>query len=167
MKSIVVAFDTNRAIGRENDLPWAGEMPDDMRRFAALTRGKTVIMGRTTFESLPSKMRPLPHRQNIVLSMGMVAREGFQVAHSLEKAYGLADYDVHVIGGGQIYNLALPSVNQVFATEIQTEVEGADTFFPQLSENVWHEVERENFQADARNTYGYSFVTYLRNHPIR
>lgn len=166
MKNIVVAFDENRVIGKDNDLPWAGVLKDDMVRFRQLTRGNTVIMGRKTFDSLPERMRPLPDRQNVVISLGLVAYTGVQIAHSLEEAYDLSYHDeVNVIGGGQIYELALPTVDRIYATEIETKVEDGDTFFPELDMNDWTEVERERFSANDRNKFGFSFVTYLRNHP--
>jgi len=166
MKSIVVAYDKNRIIGRNGELPWAGSLPADMKHFREVTEGGTVIMGRKTYDSLPDRMRPLPNRQNIVLSMGQVAGEGFQVAQSLEDAYSLANSDViSIIGGGQIYELAFPTVDQILATEIDTNVNDGDVRFPHLSLE-WHESERQDFESDDRNKYGYSFVTYLRNHPI-
>jgi len=168
MKSIVVAFDKNHAIGKDGDLPWAGEMPADMKRFRDLTMGDAVIMGRTTFESLPDSYRPLPGRQNIVLSLGRLASgEGFQVAHSLEEAYSIAESDnVHVIGGGKVYEQALDTVDAIYATEINTAIDGADTYFPFLLSNEWTRTVELTAGANERNKYGYAFVTYLRNHPI-
>lgn len=167
MKNIVVAYDKAGVIGRNGELPWAGKLPADMKRFRDLTMGESIIMGRKTFESLPERFRPLPGRQNIVLSLGEVAGTGFQIARSLEEAYALAEHDeVHIIGGGQIYTAALPTVDRIFATEIDTTVEGGDTYFPTMHSNEWHETAREDFSADEKNGFGYSFVTYLRNHPI-
>ena len=167
MKNIVVAYDKGYVIGENGALPWAGHLPADMKRFREITTGDSVIMGRKTFESLPDSFRPLPGRQNIILSLGEVAGTGFQVAHSLDKAYALAEHEeVHVIGGGQIYKAAFDTIDRVYATEIDTVVEGADTYFPAMHSNEWHETEREAFPANERNMYGYSFVTYLRNNPI-
>ena len=167
MKNIVVAYDKAGVIGRDGELPWTGKLPADMKRFRDLTMGESIIMGRKTFESLPDHFRPLPGRQNIVLSLGEVAGTGFQIARSLEEAYELAEYEeVHVIGGGQIYTAALASVDRIYATEIDTLVEGGDTHFPPVHSNEWHETARESFEADDKNKCGYSFVTYLRNHPI-
>jgi len=167
MKNIVVAYDKSGVIGRNGELPWAGHLPADMKRFRDLTMGESIIMGRKTFESLPERFRPLPGRQNIVLSLGEVAGTGFQIARSLEEAYALAEHEeVHVIGGGQIYAAAIPSADRIFATEIDTDVENGDTYFPTMHVNEWHETEREDFKANEKNTFNYSFVTYLRNHPI-
>jgi len=166
MKNIVVAFDREHAIGRDNTLPWAGKLPADMRRFRELTTGDTVIMGRKTFESLPPSYRPLPDRQNIVLSLGEVAGTGFQVARSLAEAYALAEHDeVHVIGGSQIYELALPTADCVYATEIDTVIEDADAYLRGFNNDEWTETLRADYPIDDRNAYGYSFITYLRNHP--
>jgi dihydrofolate reductase len=166
MKSIVVAYDENHVIGRGGELPWAGQLKDDMARFRSLTIGQTVIMGRKTYDSLPERMRPLPRRQSIVVSLGLTASNGFQIARSMDEAYDLATHAINIIGGGQIYDLSLADVDQVHATEIATKVEGGDAFFPVMHSNEWHEIERQDFAADERNKYGYSFVTYLRNHPI-
>jgi dihydrofolate reductase len=166
MKNIVVAFDENRVIGKDNDLPWVGALKDDMVRFRRLTRGGTVIMGRKTFDSLPERMRPLPERQNIVISLGLTACTGVQIARSLEEAYRLSYHDeINVIGGGQIYELALPTADRIYATEIETKTEGGDALFPEIDMNEWTEVEREQFSADDRNKFSFSFVTYLRNRP--
>jgi dihydrofolate reductase len=167
MKNSIVGYDRGHAIGKNGGLPWAGQLPADMKRFRDLTMGDTVIMGRKTFESLPERFRPLPGRQNIVMSMGEVAGTGFQIARSLDEAYALAEHEeVHIIGGGQLYHAAINTVDRIYATEIHTIVEGADTFFPTIHVNEWHETERQDFKADERNKFAYSFRTYLRNHPI-
>ena len=132
MSSIVVDYDVNRVIGAEGKLPWAGQVPADMLHFKALTEGATVIMGRKTFESLPERFRPLPNRQNIVISLSQKAIEGVQIASSIGDAYSQADYEPFVIGGEQIYNLALPTVDRVFATEIFARAVKGDAFFPYI-----------------------------------
>lgn len=120
----------DRAIGAGGKLPWEGLLPADMQHFGAVTRNKSVIMGRKTFESLPEQFRPLPNRQNIVLSMSDMAIRNVHVVHSLEEAYETARYEPMVIGGGEIYKQALPTVDKVIATEIIVKTPGADTFFP-------------------------------------
>jgi len=166
MKNIVVAFDRDHAIGRNGELPWAGQLPADMRRFREITMGDTVIMGRKTFESLPDNYRPLPGRQNIVLSLGEVAGTGFQIARSLEEAYSLAtEEEIHVIGGGQVYEAALLTVDRIYATAIDTHIEGADAYFPSINNDQWDIIDERAFEADEKNAFGYSFITYLRNHP--
>jgi dihydrofolate reductase len=165
MKNIVVAYDKNHAIGKNGELPWVGKIPADMKRFRDLTLGHSVIMGRKTFESLPESYRPLPGRQNIVLSLGKVAGEGFQVATSLDEAYALAEHEeVNVIGGGQIYDLAIDSVDRIYATQINTVVEDPDTYFPFILDNEWTQAEFVSLPPDGKNAYKHSFITYLRNH---
>jgi len=168
MKIMIAAYDKNYAIGKNGELVFPKRLPHDMKHFRDLTMGNTVIMGRKTYESLPERHQPrLDGRQNIIMTMGQFAAKGAQTAHSLEAAYALADReDIYVIGGGQIYNLAMDSVDKIEATEVDTWVEGADTHFPAIDPAIWHEVAREKFMADEKNPYTHSFVTYLRNHPI-
>lgn len=164
MKTIVVAYDKNRAIGANGELPWRGKLPADIHHFTEITTGQTVIMGRRTYESLPDSYRPLPNRQNIVLSLSGKAIEGLTVARSLDEAYELAEREPMVIGGGQIYELALPTVDRVLATEIDTVSPNADTYFPELNPYDWDRSDIAMHDATPANKYNYSFVTYLRRH---
>jgi len=166
MKSIVVAYDINRTIGREGQLPWMGKLPADLRHFKELTEGESVIMGRRTFDSLPENFRPLPNRQNIVLSLSAQAIYGVQVAHSLDEAYSLAGDDAFVIGGAEIYAQALPTIDRIYATEIEHRTVNGDAFFPVLPQAEWCIDDIQEFDADARNKYNYSFVTYIRRNLI-
>lgn len=166
MKSIVVAYDLEQTIGRNNQLPWAGQLPADLRRFKELTEGTSVVMGRKTFESLPEAYRPLPNRQNIVVSLTQRAFEGAVIANSLEDAFLRADADIMVIGGAQIYRQALPLVDRVYATEISTRTEDGDAFFPYLPVADWDVTEFEPHLPDDQNRFGYSFLTYLRREPV-
>lgn len=138
-------------------------LPADLRHFREQTLNGTVIMGRKTFESLPEAMRPLPNRQNIVLSLAEAAFQGAQHARSIEEAYDLAETEnINVIGGEQIYRLALPTIDQVIATEIDTVVRDGDAEFPALSDSEWVQIAIEEHSRDERNTFDYSFVTYER-----
>jgi len=167
MKIMIAAYDNDHAIGKNGGLALPELLPNDMNRFRKLTMDNVVIMGRRTFWSLPERHRPLEGRQNIVMTMGEFAAERVQKASSLEDAYALAEReDIYVIGGGQIYALAMDTVDKIEATEVDTWVEGADTHFPAIDPAIWHEVAREKFIADKKNPYTHSFVTYLRNHPI-
>jgi len=154
---MIVAYSKNRVIGKNGQLPWQGKLPADMRHFKTLSTGKTVIMGRRTYESIG---RALPGRQNIVVSRSNFSAHDVTIVHSLSEAYDAAEADIAIIGGGQIYAEALKDTDTIFATEIDTEVDG-DTFFPQLDEE-WQEQARESFSADEKNAYPYSFVTYVR-----
>lgn len=157
MNYMVVAYDNQRVIGGENAIPWQGLMPADMQHFKNLTMGKTVVMGRKTYESIG---RALPFRQNIVLTRQDIAFDDAEVVHSLSHAYASAVGDVYIIGGAEIYQMALDDTDVIYATEIHTDVAG-DVHFPVLPD-AWQEVSRENHSADERNKFDYSFVTYVK-----
>lgn len=161
MKSIVVAYDQKRGIGASNDLLWLPDIPADLKHFRELTTGNAVIMGRKTFDSIG---RPLPNRQNIVISRQAVAADGVHVVNSLQAAYDAVDMDkdAMVIGGGQIYELAMDSVDRIYATEVQDTFVAADVFFPSLDPTKWREISREHHGADERNKYDFDFVVYDR-----
>ena len=160
--SLIAALDRNRAIGKGNALPW--HLPDDLKRFKKLTLGKPVLMGRKTAESLG---RALPGRQNLVLTRsGRVPFEGMQAVASLDAALRAADQggaeEVCVIGGGEIYALALPAATHLHLTYVDTAVDGADAFFPAFDASQWRIVSRETHAADDRHAYAFEFVDYLR-----
>lgn len=157
MKYMIVAYDDNRVIGGNNALPWQGAVPADLRHFKDMTIGKTIIMGRKTYESIG---RPLPYRQNIVITHQDVNFDGVEVVHSLSHAYAAAQNEVVIIGGGEVYRLALNDVDVIFATEIHM-VSGGDVTFPALDQE-WVETDRENHSADGENQYDFSFVTYTK-----
>lgn len=154
---MIVAYSANRVIGSENSIPWQGKMPADMKHFKDLTVGKTVVMGRRTFESIG---RPLPLRQNIVLSRRNVAFDDVKVVSSLAEAYEVADGEVCIIGGAEIYKMGLADADVIYVTEIHTSIPGT-VYFPELSDE-WREISREDHAADEKNTYDYSFVTYTK-----
>ncbi len=162
MNRLIVAYDQSRAIGKDGDLPWAGALPADMRHFKELTQGASVIMGRKTFDSLPEASRPLPNRENIVVSLSQKAIMGAVVAQSIAEAFEQAQYEPFVIGGGHLYRDALPYIDRIDATEIQTHIDGADTYFPEIDMDEWDMVQREQHSADERNAFDYAFTTYLR-----
>ena len=160
MKAIVVAMDKNNGIGADNDLLWQRDLPADLAHFKKLTVGKTVIMGRKTFESIG---RPLPDRQNIVVSRSGPTRvKGVQTAYSLETAYALAQYDAMVIGGGQIYAQAIDDMDVLYVTEVYAEFAQATAFFPEIDKGVWKEVSREHHEANEKNKYAFDFVEYKK-----
>jgi len=162
MNTIIVAYDRLNTIGINGGLPWSGKLPVDMNHFREETAGKTVIMGRLTYDSLPERFRPLPGRQNIVMSLSGIALGETLVASSLDEAYSLAEHEPYIIGGGKIYNLALPTADRVIATEIDTEITGGDTFFPTLEEDEWKELSRIDFKKDKVNCFSGAIVTYMR-----
>ncbi len=157
--SIVVATDEHGGIGLRDSLPW--RLPEDLRRFKALTLGSPIIMGRKTSDSIG---RPLPGRQNIVVSRRAgIAIEGCTVVDSLDAGLAAAAPapEVFVIGGAEIYRLALPIAEIVYQTRVHATV-GADTFFPPFDLADWEEITREEHPADARHVYAMSFVTLRR-----
>lgn len=168
MKNIVVAYDTDHAIGGNGERPWVTAMSADIERLDELTLGGTVIMGRGAYEALPNSYEPTFDRQSIILSLGGVAAgEGFITAASLDEAYELAERDeVYVIGGGKVYQQAMPTADRIFATQIHTRVPGVDTYFPLALDGEWSQAERHHFPADEHNRYRHSFITYVRTHAL-
>nr|AIA18625.1 Dihydrofolate reductase [uncultured bacterium] len=160
MKTSIVGFAKNMVIGKNQDMPWGHGLKDDLRHFKELTTGQAIIMGSKTYESLG---RPLPNRQNIVISRTPSVIEGVTVVDSLDKAYAAVEpgRETFVIGGGQIYKLAMDTIDRIIATEVEGEY-GGDVFFPPIDPSVWREVSREHHDADERNTHAFDFVTYER-----
>lgn len=160
MKSIVVAYDRNRGIGADNDLLWMRDLPADLRHFKQLTVGKSIIMGRRTFESIGSK--PLPERQNIVLARQPTGVKGVITAGSLGAAYAVAQFPIVVIGGESVFRESLPDVGRIYATEVDATFPQASVFFPEIDMNLWVETSREHHEADEKNKYPYDFVVYSK-----
>lgn len=158
-KSIVVAYDRQRAIGAKGDLPWGRSLPADLAHFKRLTLGGSVIMGRKTFESIGR--RPLPDRENIVISSKPTGVKGVLTAVNLSSALALARYPVFLIGGSRVYKEALSQADVIYATEVDAVFEQADTFFSEIGPE-WHEVSRTHHAADERNAYALDFVEYRR-----
>ncbi|WP_297834917.1 dihydrofolate reductase [Thermomonas sp.] len=160
--SLIAALDRNYAIGRGNALPW--HLPDDLKRFKALTLGKPILMGRKTALALG---RALPKRRNLVLTRGgQVPFAGMEAVASLDAAIALAAGDAGalcVIGGGEVFALALPLATRLFLTWVDAEVEGADAFFPRFDARHWCETAREAHPADATHAFAFDFVDYERS----
>ena len=166
--SLLVASSTNRTIGRDGDLPW--RLSADLKRFKRLTMGHPILMGRKTLESIG---RLLPGRQTIVLTRnsefefpGAIVVTSWdaalaKAAESLETMKTAGEPELFVVGGAEIYRLALPFTDRLYLTRVHAEIEG-DTFFPELDDAQWHVVEEEKHTADAKNEYDYSFVTLDR-----
>lgn len=154
---LIVAAAENGAIGREGELPW--RLRDDLRHFRAITMGRTVIMGRRTYESLG---RPLDGRTNIVITrQAGYAASGCTVVGSLDEALAITGGDACVIGGGQVYAEALPLADTIHLTRVHAAPE-ADTFFALPAEG-WEVVEEAHHPADERNDHAYTFVTLHRS----
>lgn len=159
MKAIVVAIDKNSGIGAANDLLWVRDLPADLAHFKKLTTGGSIIMGRNTFESIG---RPLPERENIVVTRTPTGMPGILSAASIESAYALARYPVFVIGGGQIYDQAINDMDVLYVTEVDAEFPQATVFFPLVDKTLWQETSREHHEADEKNKYAFDFVKYER-----
>ena len=158
--SLIVALSNNRVIGRGGQLPW--RLSADLRRFKQLTMGHHLIMGRKTYESIG---RLLPGRTSIVVTRRLgYAAPGGLVAHSLPEALRLAaaDDEAFVIGGEEIYCLALPRVERIYMTRVDVVIGDGDTFFSELSEPDWRLVSRETHAVDDKNQYDYRFEIYDR-----
>lgn len=161
--SLVVAAAQNNVIGRGNDLPW--HLPDDLKRFKALTIGKPIIMGRKTYASIG---RPLPGRTNIVISrQTQFAAEGCTAVTSLEAALAAAGdaSEAMVIGGAEIFRQALPRADRLYLTRVHADVPG-DTFFPSLVSDDWIEVESEYHPADDRHAFAFTFLELRRAYVV-
>ena len=157
--TLIAALDRNRAIGKGNALPW--HLPDDLRRFKALTLGKTLLMGRKTAQSLG---RALPGRRNLVLTRyGTVPFEGMEAVATLDEALARAGGgELCVIGGGEAYALTLPQADALHLTWVDVAIDGADAFFPAFDAGRWQETAREHHPADARHAWAMDFVDYRR-----
>lgn len=155
--TIIVATDRTRGIGIRNTLPW--KLREDLAFFKQTTTGHAIIMGRKTFESIG---RPLPNRRSIVVSRNPDWKhEGVETVTSLEAAQELLNDSMgFVIGGGEIYQQALPLAERLLVTEIDSNFE-CDAFFPQIDEKIWQETVRKPYHSD-ENGFDYAFVTYER-----
>lgn len=160
MISLIVAIAQNGAIGNNQEL--LCHLPNDLKRFKAITLGHTIVMGRRTYESLPKGA--LPGRTNVVVSrQADVAWENTIVAHSIDEALANSESsELFIIGGATLYEQTLQRANRLYITHIHHAFEQADTFFPAIDYDQWREIEREEHKADERHPYDYSFVTYER-----
>jgi len=156
--SIIVAMTENCVIGQQGAMPW--HLPDDLKRFKTLTIGHPIIMGRKTFASIG---KPLPQRTNIVLTRGNLDDEGILIAHDLQHALELAgdDEEIFIIGGGEIYQPALPHAQRCYITQVHAMIEG-DTTFPQLDQHQWKLVSDEYHPSDDRHAFAFTFQQFER-----
>ena len=155
--ALIAAISKNNCIGRDNDLPW--HIPEDLEFFKKMTRGKVVVMGRKTWESIPEKYRPLPKRTNVVISRdpGYSVPEGVFVFPNVYETFEhFKDADIMVSGGGQIYSLTIDKADTLYITHVDREIPECHAYFPEIDPQIWHETERTNRD-------GYSFVTYKRH----
>lgn len=159
--SAIVAMSKNRVIGKDNQLPW--HLSDDLKLFKRLTLDKHVIMGRKCFDSIGN---PLPRRKNIILTRNpyFLVTNALTVG-SIEEALSIAhdngEEEAMILGGTEIYNLAMPYLDKIYLTEVEAEVEG-DTYFPVLDEKEWREEIVRKYKADENNDYDFTFKILYR-----
>ena len=159
--TMIAAAAENNAIGKDNDLLW--HLPDDFRRFKQLTTGHPIIMGRKTFESFPST---LPNRRHIIITRDRTYTTDYPdciVVHSLEEALDTLseDEDSFIIGGGDIYSLAMPFADVIELTRVHQSFEG-DAYFPEFNQNDWKLVREEYHPSDGKHAYDFTYLTYHR-----
>ena len=157
--TIIAAVGNANELGKDNSLLW--HLPDDFTHFKTLTMGHHIIMGRRTWESLPGK---LPGRTPIIISRNPnFNAKGEKVVQDIETAISSTKEDPNpfVIGGGEIYKLALPFANKIELTKVNATF-NADTFFPEIDTNIWKLVKTKQHPKDAKHQYAFTFLTYLR-----
>ena len=158
--SIIVAFDNNRVIGKDNQLIW--HLPNDLKHFKAVTSGHPVIMGRKTYESIG---RLLPNRKNIIVTRNTEYQvEGAHVFNSLETAIDscVGEEEVFIIGGSEIYGQALTLAHKLYITEVLHDFEG-DAFFPEINFDEWKVISEKNGILDEKNKWEHRFKLYHRH----
>jgi dihydrofolate reductase len=160
MLTLIAAISTNNALGKDNQLVW--HLPDDFKRFKALTSEHYIIMGRKTFESFP---KPLPNRTHVIITRqsDYVAPEGCIVVSSLEEAIAISpkSEEVFIVGGGEIYKQAIDIADKVDLTRVHTTVE-ADTFFPEINSEKWKLVFEEVHLKDEKHAFDFTFQTFIK-----
>ena len=158
--TIIVAAAENNAIGKDNDLIWS--LPNDLKRFKKLTSGHSIIMGRKTFDSFPGL---LPNRKHIVISRNknISFSDEVTVVNNFEDAIRETGNDENpfIIGGGQIYKLAMDLSDKIELTRVHEEFK-ADTFFPKIDENKWKLIDEEFNEKDERHQFSFTYKTYIK-----
>ncbi|OGI82686.1 hypothetical protein A3I95_01850 [Candidatus Nomurabacteria bacterium RIFCSPLOWO2_02_FULL_44_12] len=159
MISLIAAIGKNNEIGKKNSLLW--NLPADMKHFRDTTRGHTVIMGDKTFESIG---KPLPNRRNIVATLDKNYKVlGVEISNNLQKTvakFKKSSEEVFVIGGAQIYALTIAGADRLYITHVEASFPEADAFFPEISSDIWEEIEHKKHIKDSENPYNYTFSVY-------
>jgi dihydrofolate reductase len=156
MISIIVAYDKNLAIGKDNTLVW--RQSADLKRFKELTTEHTVVMGRKTYESIG---KPLPKRRNIVITRQDIKIDGVEIVNSIEDIKNIKE-DIFIIGGGEIYEKFIIFADRLYVTEIDCEID-ADTWFPEIDLKLWKIESVEKQISDEMNQFDYKFINYIKN----
>nr|AIA18933.1 Dihydrofolate reductase [uncultured bacterium] len=162
--TIVVAMDRNRVIGKNGDIPWAGKLRADMEHFKQFTMGKVVVMGRKTYDSIPARFKPLSGRENIVLTKNLEFKAlGCAVFHEVEPVEMISvSREVCVLGGAEIYKLFFEATDELIVTEVDTEVLGGDTFFPEILPVEWDRRVLFRQEVDEKNQFSFTVCQYTR-----
>jgi len=160
MLSIIVAYDHNMAIAKENNLPW--KISDDLKNFKKITQDKYIAMGRKTFESIG---KPLPNRKNIIITRDNdYTQEKCFILHSIQDILNFVEskphYEIFIIGGAEIYKEFLPFVDRIYATEIDTEIKNADVFFPAWNKERFRKLGKRKYTKDDKNEFNFEFIIY-------
>lgn len=163
MLSMIVAVANNNVIGKDNKLLWS--IPEDLKRFKEITTGKTIIMGRNTFESLG---RVLPNRKHVVLSSSEEFNVEDENVKIVKGTYELEEYidseeECFVIGGGIVYRILMKYADKIYITKINADFDG-DTYFPEIDENEWEIIESKQGIKNEENPYDYIYITYARKY---
>lgn len=162
--SLIVAYSKNRAIGLDNKMLW--HLSDDFKNYKKITTGHCLVMGRKTFESIG---KPLPNRTSIIITRNTEykAPEGCYVVYSLEEALDtakkLGETECFINGGAQIYEQSLEYVTRAYITDVDCEIEKADTYFPNVDFTAWEKIESFEHPKDEKNEYPWTFNLYERN----
>ena len=160
MLTLIAAASENNALGKDNDLVW--HLPDDFKRFKALTSGHYIVMGRKTFESFP---KPLPNRTHIIITRqnNYEVPEGCIVVNSLSKAIEVCPQNeaVFIIGGGQIYKQSIAIADKIELTRVHTSVE-ADAFFPEINDAIWEIIQSEYHPKDEKHEHDFTYLTFVK-----
>ena len=161
-KCLIVAVADNWGIGIKNTLPW--HIAEDLKYFKATTKGYPVIMGRTTYFSLP--FRPLPGRKNIVLNLGGDPIPEVSCAYSFEEAYAMAEEagkdKCFVMGGASVYRAAMPDMDRLYITHVHTTLKEADVFFTEIDLNIWERESTSETHTDPETGFTFEFVVYRK-----
>ena len=155
--SIIVAMSKNRVIGRDNDMPW--HLSNDLKNFKKITMGKMVVMGRLTYQSIG---RPLPNRQNIILSRNFVDTNVL-IFNNLQEVLNFSkdEDEVFIIGGEDIYRQTINKANKIYLTTIDEEIAG-DKYFPDINLSSWDKISSENYIKDENNSHNFQSEVYLK-----
>ena len=160
MISLIVAYDKNQGIGKENTLPW--KLSEDLKIFKKITENNYIVMGRKTFDSIG---RPLPNRKNIIITRDRdYTQEKCLVVHSIQEIINFAEskphYEIFIIGGAEIYKQFVDIADRLYITQVDTEMEGLDAFFPKWDKVNYKRIGFKEFTKDEKNQFDFTFSVF-------